>query len=295
MRPFIALPLAGAIAAASLAGSPEVQAATVVTQTGPNAVRADYALPTPDGRVLRGTFFVEFDTATGLTPAALNIQARVVDPTDPALLARLPAGLPLSIPAAFPVLVSVHPVASSGVQFANAARVEMYTKVLTFSTDSSYRLYKAPAGGAFADLTSAVLPGSIRMRARTGSFSDFLVVEDTRDSAAAAEALYARLAAGIDDDDVPVGTAALLQLDLDDSFEEFEEGDYGDAREELDALELTVDTEAGISLPNVWRAQRDLDNRAGELAALSQALDFHLARLEAASASGDDDGDGDDD
>jgi hypothetical protein len=289
MRSLLSLPFAVAVA---LAASPDAHSATVVTQTGPTTVRADYALPATGGRILRGTFFLEFDAASGLSPAALNVQARVVDPADPALLARLPAGLPLSIPAAFPVMVSVSPAVGSGFQFTNAARIEMYTKALPYSADSAYRIYKAPPGGAFADLTSELLPGSIRMRVRTGSFSDFLVVEDARGSIDAAASLYARLGAAVDDDDVPVATGALLEIDLEDSFEEFEEGDYADAREELDAFEMTVDVEAGASLPNVWRAQRDLDNRAGELAALARALDFHLARL---AAGADDEDEGDDD
>ncbi len=289
MRTLLSLPLA---IAAVIAAPAATHAATVVTQTGPNTVRADYALPAPDGRTLSGSFFLEFDATTGLSPAALNIQARVVDPADPALLARLPAGLPLSIPAAFPVMVSVSPLPGSGFAFRNAARVEMYTKALPYSADSAYRVYKAPAGGAFADLTSELLPGSIRIRVRTASFSDFLVVEDARSPAEAAASLYARLGAAVLDPAVPAATGALLRGDLDDSFEEFEEGDYADAREELAAFELTVEVEAGASLPNTWRAQRDLDNRAGELAALASALDFHLARL----ADGDDDEDeGDDD
>lgn len=291
MRSSASLSIAVAVAAA-LAGSPDARAATVVTQTGLNTVRADYALPAADGRVISGSFLLEFDATSGLTPAALNIQARIVDPADPALLARLPAGLPLSIPAAFPVMVSVSPLPGSGFEFTNAAQIEIYTKALLYSADSPYRVYKAPAGGAFADLTSGLLPGSMRMRVRTGSFSDFLVVRDDRGPLDAATATYARLAAGIADDDVPAATGALLQAGLDESFEEFLEGDYGDARDELDAFEQTIDAEAGVSLPNVWRAQRDLDNRAGELAALAQALDFHLARL-AADADGGDEGDDD--
>lgn len=291
MRSSACLSIAGAVAAV-LAGSPDARAATVVTQTGLNTVRADYALPAVDGRVIRGSFLLEFDATTGLTPAALNIQARIVDPADPALLARLPAGLPLSIPAAFPVMVSVSPLPGSGFEFTNAARIEIYTKALLYSADSPYRVYKAASGGAFADLTSGLLPGSMRMRVRTGAFSDFLIVRDDRGPLDAATAAYALLSAGLADDDVPAATGSLLQADLDQSFEEFSEGDYGDARDELDAFEQTIDAEAGVSLPNVWRAQRDLDNRAGELAALAQALDFHLARL-AADADGGDEGDDD--
>lgn len=289
MRSFLTLPLA---IAATLIAPIAAMANTVVTQTGPGAVRADYVLDTPDGRVLRGSFFLAFDDSVGLTPAALNIRARIVDPTDPTLLARLPVGLPLTVPTAFPVMVSVNPIANSGFQFVNAAQVEMYTKALPYSVDSAYRLYKAPSGGVFADLTEGLQPGSVRMRVRTGGFSDFLVVEDLRTPSAVATELYTRLSTAVADDDVPVATRALLDVDLAKSAQEFQEGDYRDARKELASLALVVDTEAGISLPNVWRAQRDLDNRAGELAALIGALDFHLARLAklAGPDSGEDDG-----
>jgi hypothetical protein len=284
---------------AAVAAAPATLANTLVSQTGPNSVRADFALPAAGGRIVRGTFFLDFEASSGLSPANLAISARLVDPADPALLARLPAGgAGLGVPAAFPVMVTVSPPPGSGFAFTNAARVEMYTKMLPYSADSPYRLFKAEPGGVFADHTAAILSGSIRMRVRTGGFSDFLVLADARDPADAARAAYARLAAKVDDDDVPLATRALLELDLDDSFEEFEEGDYEDAREELDMFEFTVGTEAGVTLPNVWRAQRDLDNVSGTLDADALNLDFHLARLAAASAGagggGDDDG-GDDD
>ena len=46
MRTLLSLPLA---IAAVIAAPAATHAATVVTQTGPNTVRADYALPAPDG------------------------------------------------------------------------------------------------------------------------------------------------------------------------------------------------------------------------------------------------------
>lgn len=280
---------------AAVLAAPAALANTVVSQTGPNSARADFALPAAHGRIVRGTFFLDFEASTGLSPANLAISARLVDPNDPALRARLPAGgAGLAVPTAFPVMVSVSPPPGSGFQFTNAARVEMYTKMLPYSVDSPYRVFKASPGEVFADHTAEVLSGSIRMRVRTGGFSDFLVLADTRSAADAARAAYARLAAKVGDDDVPLATRALLEIDLDDSFEEFEEGDYEDAREELDMFEFTVGTEAGTTLPNVWRAQRDLDNVSGTLDADALNLDFHLARLEAAASSGDGD-DGDDD
>lgn len=267
-------------------------AATVVTQTGPNSVRADFSLTDSDGEIYAGAFFLEFTSPVGLTPAGLNIQARLVDPADPALHARLPAGGGIGVPAAFPVLVSVDPLPGSGFSFRDVAAVEMYTKALPFANDSAFRLVKSPKNGDFAEVTSGILPGSIRIRARTGSFSDFLVVEDQRSSIDVAADLYARIAARLADDDVPPATAGLLGIEVEDSLEEFLEGDYADAREELDAFEMIVAMEAGASLPNEWRAQRDLDNVAGALAADALALDFLLERLAAQAPGGDEDDDG---
>ncbi len=282
------LTLAPLVLGIALAASP-LAASTLVTQTGPESVRADFALPSPDGRIVRGTFFLAFDASSGLTPANLNVSARLVDPADPALLARLPSGgAGIEVPAAFPVLVSVRPLPGSGFQFSNAAHVEMYTKALVYSLDSPYRLFKAPAGGSFTDHTAELLAGSIRMRIRTHSFSDFLVIADALPALGSAQAAYARLSAKLADEDVPAATRSVLQHQLDESFAEFEEGDYEDAREELDLFEFSVGTEAGVSLPNVWRVQSDLDNVAGALAADALNLDFHLARL-AAEDDGEDD------
>ena len=164
-------------------------ASTVVTQTGPNSVRADFSLTDADGEVYAGAFLLEFTSPVGLTPANLNIQARLVDPEDPALQARLPVG-DVGVPAAFPVLVSVDPLPGSGFSFRDVAYVEMYTKALPFATDSAFRLVKSPKDGAFAEVTSGIFPGSIRIRARTASFSDFLVVEDQRSSVAVATDLH---------------------------------------------------------------------------------------------------------
>lgn len=289
-----ALPYAlAAFAALGLLAAGPAAANVVVTVQG-NTARADFAVGGASGSQYTGTLHLAFDAPVALTPANLNITVQVIDPGDPALRARLPGGGQVTVPSAFPVLISVSPPASGGFEFINAAQVELYTTNLSYSTSIPYRLYKAPAGGLFHDLTEDVIPGSIRCRSRTGGFSDFIMVVDQRSLREVAEDKYAFLFARAGDDDVDPATRAALSLDLEESYEEFLEGDYDDAREELDDLELRVQTEAGISVPNRWRAAGDLDNVAGSLEGEAASLDYTLRLLQAASGDDDDDDDDDD-
>jgi hypothetical protein len=281
-----------------VACSTPADAGVTVTVDG-NTARARIELGgSPGAPQYAGTLLLTFDSPVGLSAQNLDITAQVVNPDDPALRARLPSQA--TVPGQFPVLVSVRP--RNGFEFRNAAQVELYTQQLAYAAGSPYRLYKAPAGGTFHDLTEDVLAGSVRCRGRTGGFSDFLIVADTGAARDAAADKFAFLDARVDDEEIDDATAAQLQLDLDEAYEEFLEGDYEDAREELDDLELAVDAGAGSTVPNRWRAQGDLDNVAGSLEGEAAALDFYLRQLVAAGTGsgavspggGDDDGDDDD-
>lgn len=288
-RTLLSLLTASALGAAALAMPAAALAGVTVTITG-NQARADIVLPgVPGNPHYTGTLVLEFDSPLGLTAANLNVTAQVVDPGDPALRARLSGGALVQVPSAFPVMVSVRP--RGGLEFRNAVRVELYTSEYSYAAGSPFRLYKAPAGGTFFDLTEDVLAGSIRCRGRTGSFSDFLMVSDARTAREAAEDKFEFLDARVDDDDIAPAVRAQLQLDLDEAWEEFLEGDYEDARAELDDLELRVDAAAGVTVPNLWVAGDDLDNVAGSLEAEAASLDFQLRRLAAAGGGGGDDDD----
>ncbi len=287
------------IALTGAACAPPADAGVAVTIEG-NTARARIELGgSPGNPQYAGTLILTFDSPVGLSAQNLDITAQAVNPDDPVLRARLPSTV--AVPGQFPVLVSVRP--RNGFEFRNAAQVELYTHQLAYVAGSPYRLYKAPAGGAFHDLTEDVLAGSVRCRGRTGSFSDFLMVADTATASDAAQDKFAFLDARVDDGEIDGATAALLQIDLDEAYEEFLEGDYEDARAELDDLELRVDGGAGTTVPNRWRSQGDLDNVAGSLEAEAAALDFYLRKLVAAGGGtgggspggGDDDGDGDGD
>src|SRR5712692_1092493 len=52
---------------------------------------------------------ITFENVVGLTPSSLSVLATVVNPLDPALLARLPGFFQVSVPGAFPVLLQIDP------------------------------------------------------------------------------------------------------------------------------------------------------------------------------------------
>lgn len=287
-QPLSALALACCLTAGLMFAAPA--AAEVVVTVDGNAARADIALGgTPGNPQYTATMFLTFDAPVGLSAENLNITAQIVDPSDPALRARLPGGSLVSVPANFPVMISVSPPAAGGFEFLNAAQVDVYTTHLSHAANSPYRLYKAPAGGMFVDLSEDVIPGSIRIRSRTGGFSDFLMVSDLGSARAAAEDKYAFLDERVDDPDIAPATRVALQRDLDQSRRKFQSGDYAKARKELDDLERRVETQAGATVPNRWRAAGDLDNVAGSLEGVAASLDFNLRQLDSGDGDNEED------
>ena len=97
---------------------------------------------------------ITFESVQDLTLANLGLSAELVAPTDPALLARLPAGAVASIPVAFPVLLRFAPPASSTLFFQGAASAEIYTHNLTYTSGTQLRLFSAEPGGPFEDVSS---------------------------------------------------------------------------------------------------------------------------------------------
>ena len=107
-------------------------------------------------------FSLTFDQPQNLNVASLGLMAKLINPLDPALRARLPDSR-LGVPLALPLMISVEPPASRGLAFSNAVELELHTHLLPFSTTSPLRLYTAHAGGKFYDVTSSISP---RMNAR---------------------------------------------------------------------------------------------------------------------------------
>jgi hypothetical protein len=224
-------------------------------------------------------FTLTFPSAQNLSASSLGIGASVVNPLDPTLLARLPAGSSLAVPTAFPVMISVTPPALGGFAFTNGASVEIHTHNLVFTQNSPFRIYKAPAGGSFYDITSDVLAGSVRTRGTTGGFSDFLILIDTGSYEDGAEDKYEYLESRVDTNALSSGARTALLADLASSRSAYDQDDFALASTRLDTFRSHVLGYAGNGVPNAWRAARDLDNIAGDLLAESASLQFTLNRL----------------
>lgn len=228
--------------------------------------------------VLGVELILDFEQPLNLTAPNLGIGAALVDPLDPAFLARLPDPDLLSVP--LPLMISVEPPADGGLAFSNAVGVELHTHLLAFELNSPFRLYKAPAGGVFHDITSDVLPGSVRTRGHTGGFSDFLILTDLFPAYAEEAAdkylfLDTRVATGA----ISAKARGVLQSDLAASRTAFDAGNYASARSALSTFVVHVKSFAGFDVPNRWRSARDLDNVAGDLLGEAGSLDFSLRRL----------------
>ncbi|PYQ65610.1 MAG: hypothetical protein DMF53_05135 [Acidobacteria bacterium] len=218
---------------------------------------------------------LSFENVTGLNLTSLGVSAQLINPTDPALLARLPAG---SVPLAFPVLLRIEPPAAGGLSFRGITSLDVHTHNLQYIAGCPLRIYSAHAGEPFKDITASMGAGSYRVRGTEGGFSDFLIVADTRPVDQVIQAklgaldeelneyagslpgplyndLSARLAA-VRDDIALAATAAAVQ--------------------EIDGFLAVVQQHSGTDIPDVWRAARDVENVAGYLRAGAMTLRFSL-------------------
>jgi len=260
-------------------------AGVVVSASGNTAI-ADIALAS--GNVTYSAqVTIAFDSAQNLNPTELNLSAQIVDPLDPALLSRLPACLnPLlgcvSIDPNFPMLITVEPLnlGAANLSFRNTYEFEVHTANLTYVPYSHYRLFKAPVNGVFADTTEAVQSGSVRARGRGGSFSQFLVVADTRPSLTVALQKSVVLQTRI----LSAALNNLLQLNLLGLLANVTTaitfGNYTLAIANLDRLMNTIQANAGINIANIWNSNHLTANDAGDMLGLAQTLRFTLVLLQ---------------
>lgn len=218
-----------------------------------------------------------FDDASGLSAASLGVSAKLASLTDPTLLARLPAGGLAQLDGALPLLLTVEPPGAGGLSFLRTVRVEVHTHALVYTAGSQYRLFKAPLGGAFVDITDEIAPGSVRARGTTGGFSQFLVLSDLRGSGAVIDGKFARLR-GVLATLSPAERAPLASL-LDAAEHEVATGDFGAAASVLDAFRERVSLRAGTAIAQTWQAGGALANPAGELLAGADTLKFSIAFL----------------
>lgn len=222
---------------------------------------------------------IEFENVVGLvTAASLGLSAELVDPTNAALVSRLPDINLVAVPAAFPVMLTIEPPAAGGLAFSGIVSIELHTHNLTYTAASPLRLFSAPLAGAFKDITSGAGSGSYRVRGSQGGFSEFLIVADLRPLATVTGMKFDRVEAILDanasviDGDV----AAELWGFLGAAEQSWLNGDPLAAVDSLEELVETVESRSGCGLPHVWRSSRDLVNVAGELRAAVATLVFSI-------------------
>jgi hypothetical protein len=223
-------------------------------------------------------FVISFDNSLGLTSESIGLTAELVDPTDVNLLNRFPAGLLTSIPAAFPMMVTVEPKADMGLSFEGNAYVDIHTHNLDYTVNTPFRLYKASLGEDFHDITMTTGAGSYRARGVMGGFSQFLIVADLRTTSNAVldkmqrlDNLYVSNSASIESTFASQITALLNAVRSD-----ITATNYSSAQNNLKDLVKLIKTANGNQIPNVWRSSRDITNVAGELIAQAETLRYSL-------------------
>jgi hypothetical protein len=262
------------LGALCVGGIPIAAAQTLPVTTSVSGETATIVVGSPTNPVADLT--LTFDDATGLSAASLGVQAQLVNLNDPALLSRLPGTLsqPDSL---FPLLVTIEPPSNGGLSFARTVRVEVHTHALVYSAGSSYRLFKAPIGGTFRDITDEVAPGSVRARGTTGGFSQFLVVADLRETRSVVAAKFAALRSRVDT--LPAAEQPAFNALLDSAQAAVASGAYADAIAAIDTLRARAAERAGTQLTQTWRATHDGDNQAGDLMAGAATLRFSVGYL----------------
>jgi hypothetical protein len=220
---------------------------------------------------------LSFDDASGLSAASLGISAQLVSPSDASLLARLPDASLTSLPAALPLLITVEPPSLGGLSFRRTVSAEIHTHLLSYTAGSSFRVFKAPLGGDFRDITREVVAGSVRARSSSGAFSQFLILADLRPT----QSVIAQKITWLRNEIAALSTShrSTLGAHLDAAEQAVEDERWADSIAELDAFIAHVSANAGDGIPAQWRAMRDQHNSAGELLAGAATLKFSIGYL----------------
>ncbi len=233
------------------------------------------------GGVITADIAVSFEDASGLTPGALGVSVDQVDPTDTTLISRLPSGGLVSIPAAFPVKLSIAPPTNSDLMFRGAAIVSFYTHNLSYVPGTPLRLFKASHGGAFYDVTDRMSSGSYRVRGTQGEFSEFMIVADLRPAGAVVLEKFDRLDAllAAHENDIAPALHASLTARAAAARSAYSASSLIDAIENLAAFATQIRKSGGGEIPDAWRPRGDLDNVAGQLRGAAATLGFSLSLL----------------
>lgn len=223
---------------------------------------------------------ITFEQVVGLNAGALTLSAALLDPADPSLLARLPAGGWVSLPATFPVLVRVEPTASSTLSFSGVSKLSIYTHALTLTANSPLRIFKAPnSAGTFQDITGFLELGSVRAGGTNDKYSDFVIVVDTRpvDTVIADKFDSLQSALTTHASTMPPTVVNDLQQRLTNARGLYQAGSVSGAISAVLAFAEEVKKQSGSAIPDVYRANSNVVNVAGMLRAGADTLKFSLA------------------
>jgi hypothetical protein len=220
---------------------------------------------------------LDFQDATGLSPASLGASAQLVNLGDTGLLGRLPDLDLTPLTNTLNVLITIQPPANGGLSFRGTGRLEIHTHLLPYTTGSSLRIFKAPLLGPFRDVTDEIAEGSVRARTTYGGFSQFLILVDLRPTGMVVDEkigwLRGQVAA------LPFGERAPLDTLLDQADAAVDVANYPGAIAAIDAFRARVQARAGQYIPDEWRATGGVDNQAGQLVAGANTLRFSVAYL----------------
>jgi hypothetical protein len=268
-----------------------------------DTAHATILLADTQGNIDDAEVTIVFDSPLNLSAQSLGLSAELFDPADPAMTSRLPAGIAYT--GAFPMVVTVEPPAldwifasafdgmedgTGALSFRNDYQLEIHTHNLAYQPGGPLRLLKAPLNGAFADVTEDVLNGSARARGRGGAFSQFVIGVDANNAGLPlilaviipkTSALSLRLVSAVLGNLLRGQLVALLTNVLTAVTTAILDPLLGctNALGPLDEFIASVRQSANAGeIANLWRAQHDVVNDAGELESLAQTLRFSLLR-----------------
>lgn len=227
--------------------------------------------------VFKASLKITFEEALGLNADSLDLSALQLDPTDPALLNRLPNPAKISLPSQFPIILSVSPAAASNLTFAGVYELELSTSNLVFSPD--FRIFKAPVGGLFDDITDFSGVGSYRVRGTSGEFSDFLILLDTRNKNSVIQQKFDAVQDALNTyaAQIDPGVLSSLQAKLDSARQSYALGLTVEAAADMEAFGAEVKADGGANIPNLFRANDPATvNVAGILRSRAATLVFSI-------------------
>lgn len=262
----------GVLACSLLLAGPAVSANGIYSvEIDGNVAKADIALGSASA-----TLTIEFENVVGLSADNLGLSAQIVDPLSPGFVSRLGTGV--SLPAAFPVVVKISPPANGGLSFSGVVAVELYTHDLQYTVGSPLRIFSAPNGGSFSDITNFVGSGSIRTGGSKPDFSEFIVATDMRPLSSVIQSKYTKLSSLLDQHAATMGSSLYADLSslYNASQNAYAGGNLVAAIEYLEAFSERVVAASGNELPDVWRSSKDLTNVAGSLRAAAATLRYSL-------------------